>query len=87
VVVSSGAPTGSLVLVDASRFAAFNTTITLAASQTATVQLNTAPDSPPTSSTSLVSLFQSNMVALRAVRYWGLQPLTSTAASTTTAMT
>jgi hypothetical protein len=86
VIVSSGAPTGNLILVDASRFAAFSDAIQLAASQEALVQLNTSPDSPPTSSTVMTSLFQANMTALRAMRYWGLQALTSTAVSTTTGM-
>jgi hypothetical protein len=86
VVVSSGAPAGNLTLVDASRFAAYSDVITLATSQEGMVQMNTAPDSPPTGSTSFVSLYQQNLVALRATRYWGLQALTTTAAATTTGM-
>ena len=82
VVVSAGAPAGNLILVDASRFAAFNNTITLAASDKALVQLNSSPDSPPTSSTAMISLWQHNMVQLRAVRYWGFVNLTTTCAST-----
>jgi len=85
VVVSAGAPAGNLILVDASRFAAFNNTITLAASDKALVQLNSSPDSPPTSSTAMISLWQHNMVQLRAVR--GFVNLTTTCASTTTGMT
>jgi hypothetical protein len=88
VIVSSGAVAGNLTLVDASRFAAFSDAVQLAASQEALVQLNTTPDSPPTSSTVMTSLFQANMTALRALRYWGLQVLVpgTTASSTTTGM-
>ena len=39
------------------------------ASNQASVQMDTAPDSPPTSSTSLVSLWQMNFTALRAERW------------------
>jgi hypothetical protein len=77
VIVSSGAPTGSLTLVDASRFAAFSDTITLAASQQGTVQMSSTPDSPAITSTTMVSLFQANLTALRAVRWWGLEALTT----------
>jgi hypothetical protein len=86
VVVSNGAPIGSLILLDASRFAGYSDTITLDASEQATLQMNTAPDSPPTASTPLLSLWQHDMVALRATRWWGIQNLTSTAAATTTGM-
>jgi hypothetical protein len=87
VVVSAGVPAGDLVLVDASRFAGFNDALTLLASNEATIQMNTAPDSPPTSATTLTSLFQANLTSLKAVRYWGLQNLTTTASATITGMT
>jgi hypothetical protein len=86
VVISAGAPSGSLILVDASRFASFSETITLKASQQGMMQLNTAPDSPAVASTVMTSLWQQNLIALRAMRYWGIENLTSTCASTTTGM-
>jgi hypothetical protein len=85
-IVSSGAPTGNLILVDCSRFAAFNSGFTLAASQEATTQMSSTPDSPPVPSTVTVSLFQHNLTSLKATRYWGLQALTSNASATTTGM-
>jgi HK97 family phage major capsid protein/HK97 family phage prohead protease len=43
--------------------------VTIDASNQASVQMDTAPDSPPTASTTLVSLWQMNFVGLRAERY------------------
>jgi HK97 family phage major capsid protein len=86
VVVSDAVPSGDLVLVDASRFAAFSDVVQLAASQEALVQMSTTPDSPAVASTVMVSLFQQNMTALRATRWWGIENLTSTASATITGM-
>ena len=43
--------------------------VTLDASREASLQMDTAPDSPATASTVPISMFQQNMVALRAERY------------------
>jgi HK97 family phage major capsid protein/HK97 family phage prohead protease len=43
--------------------------VVIDASNQASVQMDTAPDSPPTASTNLVSLWQMNMVGLRAERW------------------
>jgi HK97 family phage major capsid protein len=43
--------------------------VTIDASNQASIQMDTAPDSPPSASTSLVSLWQMNMVGLRAERF------------------
>lgn len=43
--------------------------VTIDASNQASVQMDTAPDSPPTAATTLVSLWQMNFVGLRAERY------------------
>lgn len=43
--------------------------VTIDASQEASLQMDTAPDSPATASTTFVSMFQQNMVAIRAERY------------------
>lgn len=47
--------------------------VTIDASREATLQMDTAPDSPPTSSTNLISMWQHNMIAIKAERYinWG----------------
>jgi HK97 family phage major capsid protein/HK97 family phage prohead protease len=49
------------------------------ASNQASVQMDTAPDSPPTSSTTLVSLWQMNMTGLRAERWINWKKRRSTA--------
>ncbi len=41
--------------------------------------MNTAPDSPPTTSTVLTSLWQHNLTGLKAVRYFGAERLRDTA--------
>lgn len=43
--------------------------VTIDVSREATLQMDTAPDSPPTASTVMYSLFQNNGVAIRAERY------------------
>src|SRR5262249_45235392 len=65
-IVSDGVPSATMVLVDAQQVAAASESITLDASNEASIQLDSAPDSPPTGSTNLVSLWQSDLVALRA---------------------
>ncbi len=43
--------------------------VTIDASREASLQMDSAPDSPPTATTVMVSLFQTNMIALRAERF------------------
>lgn len=77
VIASDGVPANTMVLADAQQIAAASDTITLDASREAIVQLDTAPDSPPTASSNLVSLWQLNMIALKAERWFGAQKLTT----------
>jgi hypothetical protein len=86
VVVSSGVPSGDLILVDASQFGAASEPITLDSITQGTVQLESSPDSPSTSSTLLISLWQQNMVGQVATRYFGIVALTATAAAVITGM-
>jgi hypothetical protein len=55
--------------------------VTIDASREASLQMDSAPDSPPTASTVPVSMFQQNMVAIRAERYVNWIKARSTAAS------
>ena len=68
VIVSDGVPSGSVVLVDASQVAGASETITLDSSEQASVQLDTSPDSPVSGSTNITSLWQMNLVGLKAER-------------------
>jgi hypothetical protein len=47
----------------------------------AAVQADSAPDSPPTSSTVMVSTWQTNQVAVKIERYFGATRLRDTAVS------
>jgi HK97 family phage major capsid protein/HK97 family phage prohead protease len=66
-----GSPTGSrIILVKASDIMlADDGQVLLDASREASIQMNSAPDDPVSASTVLVSMFQENMVALRAERW------------------
>jgi hypothetical protein len=76
--VSDGVPANTMVLVDAQQVAAASETVQLSHANQAAVQLDTAPDSPPSGSTNLVSLWQMNMTGLKAERLFGVQKLTTT---------
>jgi HK97 family phage major capsid protein/HK97 family phage prohead protease len=53
--------------------------VTIDASREASLQMDTAPDSPPTTSTVTVSLWQHNMIAIKAERYINWTKARSTA--------
>jgi HK97 family phage major capsid protein len=75
-VVTDGIADGTLVVVDASAIAAGAGTVGLSQARHADVQMeDTLPDSPPTLSTVLASLWQRNLLALRAERYFGAELL------------
>ena len=79
VVVSDGLSAGTVVLVDASGVAVGSDAITLAVARDAALEMldsaltqASVTGSPPTSvGTTLVSMFQTNSVALRALRFFG----------------
>jgi len=75
--VSDGIPAGQLLLLDAQQIAAADDGITLTNASQGTLALDTAP----TGGTALHSLFQENLVALRAERYFAVQALATTAIS------
>ena len=55
--------------------------VVIDASNQASVQMDSAPDSPPTASTNMVSLWQMNMTGVRAERWinWGKRRSTAVA--------
>ncbi len=81
VIASDGVPSGVMLLVDAQQVAAGSETIQLSAAEHASVQMDSAPDSPPSASSNLVSLWQMNSVGLRAERYFGAEKLNANAAA------
>jgi len=84
-VVSDAAAAGQVVVADASQIAAASDIISLDASTQATVQLNTAPVGDATAVAT--SLWQHNMTALRAERWFGAEKLRTTAVSAITGVT
>ena len=78
-VIPTEALSGLIIAFDASQLAMGSTGIELDASDRASVQMDTAPDSPPSASTNMVSLWQMNMAGLRATRYFGCERLRTTA--------
>jgi hypothetical protein len=77
-VVSDGVPAATIVLADAQQIAAASDTVQLDAAAEAIVQMDTAPDSPPTASTNMISLWQHDLLGLKAERFFGAQKLTTT---------
>jgi hypothetical protein len=80
VLVSDGV-SDQIIAVDASQIAAAGGTVELDGSGVATVQMDSAPDSPPTAAANVTSFWQMNLAGLRATRYWGAERLRSTAVS------
>jgi len=78
--VSDGVLANTMVLVDGQQVAAASETIQLSASNEAIVQMDSAPDSPPTASTPMTSLWQNNLSGLKAERTFGVEKLTAAAA-------
>jgi len=78
-VTSDGVGSGLLILIDAAQIAAAALPIELDTTDQATIQMDTAPDSPPTSTSNVVSLWQMNETALRCTRYIAAERLRDTA--------
>jgi hypothetical protein len=77
--VSDGLPSNYIIVLDASQIAVGDEGLRVDVSQQATLQMDSAPDSPPVASTSLVGLWQSNLTATRLERYLGAERLRTTA--------
>lgn len=70
VLVSSGLSAGQVVMIDAAGIAAAKGTIELEDFEHGMVAPSDAPDSPPSASTTMESLWQANKTALRAERWF-----------------
>jgi hypothetical protein len=77
VIPSDGVGQGLVVLVDASGCGAAQGEARLEEVSESVLQLDTAPDSPPTASTPFISLWQNNMVGVRVERYFAAAKLRS----------
>jgi hypothetical protein len=80
ILVSDEATSGEIILVDASQVAAGTSgALVLEASNEVTIQLDTAPDSPQSASSNVVSFWQNNLSGIRAERYLGAKLIRSDA--------
>jgi len=79
VVASDGCPASTALLVDSSQVVVADEGVTLDSADQTTLQMeDTTMDSPPTSSTAYISLWQQNWMALKAERWFAVTKLTST---------
>jgi hypothetical protein len=86
-VIVTGAVSGQIVGVDASQICAASGNIILDTSDEATLQFETSPDSPPSSATNLLSLWDMNYAAIRATRYWAVGRMRSAAVAVISGVT
>ena len=77
VVVSNACSTGVVTLLDASRFAGGSTPVVIEDFQHSSVQFDSAPDSPPIASSSVVNLWQQNQTGILAERWIAVSRLSS----------
>jgi hypothetical protein len=85
VVPSDGVAAGTMLLVDSSQVVVANEGLTFDDSRQALIQMeDTTMDSPPTSSTAYISLFQQNWLGLKAERWMAVTKLTSTGVAAVT---
>ena len=80
-IIPSDAVSGQLIAFDSSQLAMASNGIELDASNQASIQMDSVPDSPPSASTPATSFWQMNFTGLRATRYWGTERLRTTAVS------
>jgi len=73
--------TGQFVFFDASQIAHYQRGIELDTAKYASVQMDTVGDSPQTAATPLISLWQNNLVGVKATRWWDAARLRDTAVS------
>ena len=69
VLISDSMLTGNVMLVDASGLGAGSSDLALSEIREGVVQMDSAPDSPPTASTNLVSLWQNNLTGILVERW------------------
>ena len=77
--VSDQLAANTAMLVDATGIIGETSNVDLKMARHATMQFDDAPDSPPTALTGLVSLWQHNLRALMAERWFGFEKARSTA--------
>jgi hypothetical protein len=69
--VSNQVPSGVVIAADAAGIIGDSDTVVLDASRHTSIDMGAPPDSPPSGSTNLISLWPAGQSALRAERYFG----------------
>jgi hypothetical protein len=80
-IISDGVPSGQMIVCDPTQFAASGGTVQIDAGNEASIQLDSVPDSPPSVSMILTSLWQNNLVSLRAERIFAVERRRTTSVS------
>lgn len=83
-IVSATVPDGTLRLFDAKGFAGDIEGVVLGTATQATLDLGVPADSPPTAATVPISLWQSNLAAVKATVFFGIKKLRTAAAAEVT---
>lgn len=78
-IIPTDALSSTIVAFDATQVAADTDGIQVESSSDASVQLDNAPDSPPTAATPYVSLWQNNLAGIKSVRVWAAERLRTSA--------
>jgi HK97 family phage major capsid protein len=79
IIASDSCPAQQIILADASRIAAFQEPLRVDASEQASIQMDSSPDSPPTASSNMLSLWQLNQVGIIIERFFGAKVLNTNA--------
>ena len=80
-VIVTGAAGSSLILLDVAALLVADDGVELAASEESTIQMDDNPDDPPSASTVELSLWQHNLIGIRAIRFLNWQLAFSDAVS------
>jgi HK97 family phage major capsid protein len=81
VIPSDGVGSGEMIAIDANAVAASSSALGLDIFQQGDIQMESAPDSPPTASTTRINLWQHNLSALLLRRRFGCELLRTTGAA------
>lgn len=71
IIVTDGCPANQIILADASGIAANSEGLRLDTTEVASLNMDSAPDSPPLAATAYVNLWHQNMMAAKVERFFG----------------
>lgn len=86
IVTSKSAPANTVVLIDASEILLAEGPIELDTSDAANLEMTSTPTDPPVAATVLISLFQQNLFAIRAIQFINWLPARTGAVATLTGL-